>query len=215
MYERKWNTFLKRLWPFRFIPFVDFVFASGSLATGRMHENSDFDVIVGVRQGRIFTARFFTVGIFRLLRWGRKHSDSEKFARNKICLNHFVTPSAYRLAPPYNEYWKLLYSSLVPVYGAEKSIQSFWDANQDWMNKRKIYTNDTRHRYKNKISIQAILEWMLGGTMGDWLEKILKNMQLRKIISRDSSGYNPRIIVNDNELEFHPDTRRTESYFDS
>ncbi|MDZ4231209.1 MAG: hypothetical protein U1C52_00240, partial [Patescibacteria group bacterium] len=59
LYDRKWSKFLRKVKLFRFVPFVEFVLASGSLATGKVHEGSDFDVMVGVRPGRIFTARFF------------------------------------------------------------------------------------------------------------------------------------------------------------
>ena len=42
---------------FQYVPF-DFVFAAGSMAMGTVRQDSDFDVLVGVRHGRIFTARF-------------------------------------------------------------------------------------------------------------------------------------------------------------
>lgn len=213
MNEKKWNIFLKRIWPFWFVPFVDFVFAAGSLATGKMHEDSDFDVIIGARRGRIFTARFFAVGIFRLLRWGRKHGDAKASAKNTICLNHFVTPTSYRLAPPHNPYWQHLYQSLVPVCGSPEIVQKFWDANQNWMGGRKIYQKDARHRYQKKSWVQNILEFVLGGYAGDWFEQSVKRWQMDKISARHNNyQYKPRIIVTDDELEFHPDTERTEKY---
>ena len=69
IYIQKWQKFLGRIWPFKFIPFVDFVLAAGSLATGNLREESDFDVIVGVRQGRIFTARAFCFLAFGMFGW--------------------------------------------------------------------------------------------------------------------------------------------------
>src|SRR3989344_1192370 len=45
--EKKWRKFLSRVWLFKFIPFVDFVLASGSLATGNPRteraEQSSYD----------------------------------------------------------------------------------------------------------------------------------------------------------------------------
>ncbi len=216
MNERKWNLFLKRLWPFQFMPFADFVFAAGSLATGKIHEDSDFDVLVGVRQGRIFTARFCAVVLFRLLGWGRKAEDSKESAKDKICLNHFVTSCAYRLSPPHNEYWKLLYQSLVPVYGSPAKIQAFWDANQDWMGMRKVYAPDQRHQYQKKSWIQNVLELLLSGFVGDWVERQLKKIQLQKIVLRQKQNeYQPRLIVSDEELEFHPHTQRIEEFLEN
>lgn len=222
LYEEKWQKFLSRVWLFKFVPFVDFVFAAGSLATGRpvgrasptagnMNEDSDFDVIVGVRQGRIFTTRmlcFIGFGMFGL--WA-KHPGKSK---NRFCFNHFVTPAAYRLSPPYNEYWKNLYDSLVPIYGKSEIIQKFYDANADWMGERRIYQNDTRHKYKKSNWIKKSREWMLAGKLGDWLEKKLKTIQIKKIEAdlKIRHTYKPRIIFNDNELEFHPHTKRIEEY---
>ncbi len=214
--DKKWRKFLRRAWLFKFIPFVDFVLAAGSLATGNMREDSDFDVIVGVRQGRIFTVRMFCFigfGMFGL--WAR-HPDKSK---DRLCFNHFVTPRAYRLSPPHNAYWQNLYANLVPVYGKPALIQRFFRANKDWMKESRLYQSDARHLYKKFLAGQAnwikrTREWLLGGKIGNWLEKILKNIQLRKMQAQQESarGYKPRIIVSDDELEFHPDTKRIEEY---
>ena len=56
-----------RIWLFRLIPFVDFILVAGSMAMGNPCEDSDFDVIVGVRRGRIFSAVLLLV-CFRFIR---------------------------------------------------------------------------------------------------------------------------------------------------
>lgn len=226
LYDRKWQKFLGRIWPFRFIPFVDFVLAAGSLATGNMNENSDFDVIVGVRQGRIFTTRFFCWLVFGLLGWRAKHPKPPKLlplqytvvlkwqhpSRDKLCFNHFVTPAAYRLSQPHNEYWQNLYQHLVPVYGEPATIQKFFNANADWTGFKKVSEIDKRHIYRKYGAIKRFREWLLGGQAGDWLELKLKSVQVKRIERglQVQSNYKPRIIYNDNELEFHPDTKRIE-----
>ena len=211
--DKKWQKFLSRVWLFKFIPFVDFVFAAGSLATGNIREESDFDVIVGVRQGRIFSVRMFCYLSFGMFGLWAKHPGKSK---NRLCFNHFVTPSAYRLSPPHNEYWKNLYKSLVPIFGDPATIQKFYDANADWMGERRIYADDARHLYKKSNWIKLAREWILSEKLGDLLEKIFKRAQIRKIKSNKESDnvYAPRIIFNDNELEFHPDTRRIEEYIE-
>lgn len=226
LYNQKWQKFLGRIWPFKFIPFVDFVLAAGSLATGNMRKESDFDVIVGVRQGRIFTARFFCWLIFGMLGWRAKHPNLinslplqyyvvlkwRHSSKDKICFNHFVAPKAYRLSPPYNEYWENLYQSLISVYGEPVTIQKFFDANVDWLKERRIYKGDQRHIYRKKGLAARIQEWILGGWLGDQLEK-LKFIQIYFIErSFKNAGHKPRIIYNDNELEFHPHTQRIEEY---
>lgn len=212
--DQKWEKFLSRIWLFKFIPFVDFVLAAGSLATGNVNENSDFDVIVGVRPGRIFSARAFCIFSYGLFGWRRKKIDHKESARDKFCFNHFVAPAAYRLSPPHNDYWKKLYSSLVPVYGRPETIQKFFDANSDWAGKREADTKDSRYLYRQRGWAARLRESCLPNAFWNWLEKKLKEAQIRRIEKSlpGDSGYKPRIIYNDNELEFHPDTRRTEGF---
>ena len=210
LYEQKWQKFLKRVWLFRFIPFVDFVLAAGSLAIGDIKEDSDFDVIVGCRQGRIFTARFSCWFVFSLFGWYAKHPNKTK---DKFCFNHFVTPASYRLSPPYNEYWKKLYQSLVPVYGVDLEIQSFFDANSDWAGPvRNRARAQARSEGPFGRAVSNGMGWLLSGKFGNVPEAILKKIQIRKIEKspKITKTYNPRIIYNDNELEFHPNTKRIE-----
>lgn len=215
--RQKWQKFLKKIWPFRFIPFVDFVFASGSLATGRMREYSDFDVLIGVKKGRIFTVRFFCAAAFGILRWRKARKDSEEKASDKFCFNHFVTPAAYGLAEPHNEYWKNLYLSLIPVAGDKILIQKFYDANQDWLGERKVYSETPSHLYKENGFIKLTLEGLLSGRLGDKLESFLKKKQIKRIKAslESETAYKPRIIFTDDELEFHIDTRRIEAILDN
>ena len=209
--EKKWRKFLRSVWLFRFVPFADFVLAAGSLATGQLHEKSDFDVIVGVRQKRIFIARCVAVVFFGLLGWRRGKLDEKIEASDKICMNHFVTPKNYRLGLPHNEYWNYLYQNLVPVLGSEEAIRAFFRAN-DWMNPPRIYRRDVRYISQGGSLLKKFLEWMLGGRFGETIERILKQDQIKRIESGlpQALGYKPRFIYNEGELEFHPDTSRVE-----
>ena len=220
--EKKWRKLLRRIRLFRFAPFVEFVLIAGSMATGQIHEKSDFDVIVGVRQGRIFTARFFSAAFFDLFGWRRKKLDERTEASDKICMNHFVTPQSYRLSPPHNEYWNYLYQNLVPVLGSEKAIGAFFRAN-DWMNPPRIYPTspsglrgaskpDPRYLGSTRSLPKRFLEWFLGGHLGNKIEGILKKDQIKRIESGlpQALGYKPRFIYNDEGLELHPDTSRIE-----
>ncbi|MBI2506711.1 MAG: hypothetical protein HYW00_01050 [Candidatus Colwellbacteria bacterium] len=201
--QGKWRKFLKRVKLFRFVPFVDFVLAAGSLATGKVHEKSDFDVIVGVKGGRIFTVRFLSVLFFEFFGWRRKRVDSKETATDKICLNHFVAPKGYRLRPPYNDYWREMYRNLVPIIGDEAKIKSFLESN-DWLTPPATYKRDPRY-LGEKSFVARIGELLLGGRIGDYLEKIVKKEQIKRIEAHlpESLKYNPRLIYNDHEMEFH------------
>lgn len=212
---KKWKKLLHRAKLFSYIPFVEVVFVAGSMAMGNAKEDSDFDLIVGVKTGRIFTARAFCILIFGLFGWRRKKGVEGKDARNKFCFSHFVTQERYSLSSPHNEYWRKLYNSLVPIYGDKDLIQKFYDANAGW-------TGPVRNRppqrfFGPRLCADAVsngMNWLLSGRFGDVLEKLLKKIQIRKIEKslKTEKLYKPRIVFNDSELEFHPHTKRIEEF---
>ena len=210
--DKKWNKLLRRAGLFIFVPFVEVVFVAGSMAVGTAGENSDFDVLVGTKSGRIFTARAFCIFLFSLLGWRKRKSENGVEAKDKFCFSHFVTPEKYALSGPYNAYWEKLYSSLVPVYGEKEKIQKFYDANAVWMKEKIIYQKDVRHLYLKPGHVKLFLEKILGGDLGGVVERWFKDIQIKRIEKslKTEKQYKPRIIFNDSELEFHPDTRRIE-----
>ncbi|MEK7640591.1 MAG: hypothetical protein AAB389_01175 [Patescibacteria group bacterium] len=212
LYDEKWIKFLRRAWLFRYLPFVDFAVAAGSMATGQVNALSDFDVIVGVRSGRIFSARLFAILAFGFFGWRRSKLNHKESASDKICLNHFVTEKSYRLSGPRDKYWQMLYKNLVPVFGTTGKVRKFFSANQDWSGGL-AFREDLRWRWNTPSLAKRFSGSLLSGFLGDWLEKILRRIQLRRIergLKNDPPGYKPRIIYGDDELEFHPDTRRIE-----
>jgi hypothetical protein len=208
--EEKWSKFLKRVRLFRFVPFTDFVMASGSLATKTMRESSDSDVLVGVREGRIFTNRFFAVLIFGLAGYFRHHMHERGIAKDMICLNHFVTPDAYRFSLPHTDYDQAIYAGLVPILGDEEKMVQFFEAN-DWLEPKRTYQRDARYLGAGGSFPKALREWLLGGGLGNLMEKKLKSIQIRSI-KRGLPQPLPagaRFVCNDNELEFHLDSQET------
>jgi len=205
----KWNKLLRRAELFTFIPFVKIVFVAGSMAMGGAKEDSDFDFIIGVKTGRIFTARFFCFLFFGILGWRRRRGAEGIDAKDKFCFSHFVAPEKYTFSVPYDNYSQKLFASLVPVYGASADIQKFYNANAGWMNQKRTYQKDIRHVYQNSGHVKIFLEKILDGKFGDVLEKWLKIIQIKKIENslKTEKQHKPRIAVNDSELEFHPHTK--------
>ncbi|MBI2591149.1 MAG: hypothetical protein HYW34_00510 [Candidatus Brennerbacteria bacterium] len=206
--DKKWKRFLKMSWPFAYLPFIDFALGAGSMALGNIHTNSDFDVIVGCRNNRIFTARFFCVLVFGLLGWRRRKLIHNEEASDKICFNHFVTKKSFRLSQPHNIYWQELYKNLAPVFGNPGLISEFYLAN-NWADA--AYSADTRHIFKKGNSAKVFWEIILSGRMGDCLEQVLKTFQIKRIeknLKKEPGGFQPRIRYTSEELEFHPDTSR-------
>jgi hypothetical protein len=201
---------LEKLRPlFSFLPFVNFVLVAGSLVFGNPKETSDFDVILGCRKNRIWTARAFAMVVFSFHGVRRTSKQKGVEASDKICLNHFVTPNSYRLHEPHNEYWQKLYQNLIPFAGDKHEIEKFFIANENWSKKERsdFNVNPIISARKN------LLEFVLAGLLGDWLEGVLKFIQLKKINTNPPDpNHKPRIIISDEELEFHPNTLRIEEY---
>ncbi len=211
--ETKWRKFRKRTKLFKYIPFVEFVLAAGSMAMGTPREHSDFDVIVGVRTGRMFTARFFSVLFFGLFGWRRKKDHDKnvdpKSVSDKICLSHFVTEGGFCLKPPYTDYWNRLYRVLVPLTGYEDRIKKFFDANS-WMDPKREWVPDDKFIPMCGKFLKVVIEKILGGRLGDAIEAELKKVQVTRINAgvNDKFNHKPRIVCNDSEIELYHHTER-------
>jgi len=202
----KWRVFEKRVKLFNYVPFVEFILLAGSMATGKVREESDFDVILGVREGRVFTAWFFAALWSQLLGW-REHPGVNQ--KNRFGMSHFAAPGGYRLNPPYDAYWQNLYQKLVPVMGDEEKIAEFFEAN-DWMESKMIYRRNEKYLGNKKSLYKKYKEFELGGKLGDWTERRLKKWLVKKIQDPKKLGYKPKVHWDDTKLELYRDTRRIE-----
>lgn len=214
--NQKWRKFLKLRPFFAYIPFVDFVLVAGSLAFGNVHTDSDFDVIVGARQGRIFTVRFFCIALFGLSGVLQRRTDLRKTSRDKVCFNHFVTPGSYRLRPPHNAYWRELYKNLVPLFGREETVHQFFEANSNWVDLGEVFISKEERWQPERFNVvKRFLESVLWGPLGRIFEWVVKKFQMSRIgvdksFRRGEFSFKPRLRYDDEELEFHPDTSRIE-----
>ncbi|PIT92699.1 MAG: hypothetical protein COU08_00865 [Candidatus Harrisonbacteria bacterium CG10_big_fil_rev_8_21_14_0_10_42_17] len=211
LYDKKWKRLLARSWVFRLIPFVDFSFAAGSMALGNVHAQSDFDIIIGARSGRIFTVRFFSLLFFGLLGWRRTPNDSS----DKFCLNHFITQASYELSPPHSLYWQDLYLNLVPLYGTPRFLNSFSNANASWVGISPFYEHDLRYRHTGNGIFSSVFAFILRGRLGDFFENVIQRVQVRHLerhFRLHPPGYQPRICYTNLEIEDHRDTLGIKRY---
>lgn len=204
--EYKWKIFGKRSKLFKYVPFVEFVLVAGSMVTGRVHEKSDFDIILGVRSGRVFTSWFFSALFFEIFRWREKPGRD---TTNKFGMSHFAAPGGYKLSPPYNAYWQNLYQKLIPVMGHELKIEEFFAVN-DWISPKRTYERHERYLGGVGSGFKRFLEFVLGGSFGNLVEKTLKKWLVKKIRDPKKLGYKPKVYWSDEKLELYRDTRRIE-----
>ena len=215
---QKWKKFAKTVKFLALAPFLKGVFASGSLAMSNTDEKSDFDVLVIVQSGRLYTCRIFLWLITSVLRSRRK--KDEKIAPDKLCFNHYITTD--RLEIRHESLFNAqTYANLKPALIETDLVNEFYNANL-WLNNYLYnFSPPGTGSNENKLSkvldginvkpprlfksVAGTIELVLNNKPGDWLEKFVKKIQQNKIrknpVTYESGG---RIVFTDVELEFHP-----------
>lgn len=215
--DRKWKKALKIIKWFQMAPFLKSVCANGSLARGFMDEDSDLDVFIIVKTGRIWTARFILSLLTAIM--GVKRFRGAFNVRDKICFNHFITDKSL-VMPFRNICTACTYSRLDFIYGDKNTLKKFY-ADNAWINdyllnfQGQLKMNERIVNSSLLKIIGIVAEWLLDGKIGDLLENLLKKIQLRRIKNNLPAKINGRIVVNDNQLEFHdnyPDKKIIDKY---
>lgn len=203
--REKWIKAKKAIRWLRLVPYVQAVFASGSLALNNCDELSDLDVLIVVKHGRIWLTRFLVSGLLSLVRARRRYFD--KIAPDKICLNHYITDQSLRI-PFESMYNAQNYINLKPILiKTPKIINDFFKQNS-WIGNY-IY-NPNPEYYDIMIyhsSINGLLTLLLNSRFGNWLEKLARAYQIRRIAKNPlTSQTDGHIVFNDEQLSFHPDS---------
>lgn len=216
--ELKWRKARRYLFWIQLLPFIEGVLVSGSLALGHANEESDLDILVIAKKGRIWTARLLVLLLYGLTGVRRRHGDTN--APDKICPNHFITTASLHIPYP-SLYNAQTYLHLVPVYVRQPElINDFWEANR-WIN-RFVHFDYCSFSFSSALSAGNPLgnyhqravspRWFLSLTrqlaevllermcLANALERLAKTIQAKRI-NQNLPG---RVNVSDEQLEFHP-----------
>ncbi len=104
-----------------------------------------------------------------------------------------------------NEYGAKLYRNLVPLYGSENEIRKFLMANEDYGIDPQTNLLDLRFQNSGPNTLGRIMEWLLDGRFGDFIEKRVIEPITRKRLAEylSQKTVKDRVIVSEEELEFH------------
>jgi len=178
------------------LPFVRGVAISGSQAMGQQKQQSDIDLLIITHPQFLWLGRTLVTAYFQIL---GKRRYGQKIA-NRFCLNHYLA-GPKRITSFKNLYTAAEYLKLRPVvYG--HSVWSFISENKSWM---RIFFPNMQAQEPEKgwhSKVQEFFEAILQGSFGLWLEQKLKNWQMPKIRQEKF------IVVEDDELSFHPDSKQ-------
>jgi len=204
----------------RWIPFARAVFVANTVAAGTADADSDIDVLIVVKHGRLYLTRLLvtlSLQVWRLRRTKQNIAD-------RICLCFYLTDesldlSSIRLGEPdiYLAYWL---TQLIPLYDPhhlerELTRQNGWisaylpHAGNDFILLRRSRVDDTRP----SAGWKKFFETAWRGRYGDLLEAQAKAAQLAKMKMNLTSLQNEpdsRVVINDRMLKFHENDRREE-----
>lgn len=213
--ERKFSKAIRVIKIFRFIPFIRMVAVCNTLAYSNAREESDIDLFIISKKGKIWLARFFSILIIKLLKI-RPQKDNKQ---DTICLSFFVDETGLDIKNVmmsdkdiYFPYWV---QQLMPIYDPDGLYEKFMEANS-W------YKDYLPNAYSNKFSKQVrasksskVFGKFFGNLispkiLGSWLDDIYRSFQIRIIDRNLKSMVNvdTRVIINEQMLKFHADDRR-------
>lgn len=217
--EKKYTIALRAAAILRFVNGVKMIAVCNNFF---YREDSDVDLFIVIERGRLWLARFLVtvvLHIFKLRRHGENHIS------DRICLSFYsseekmnIAEIALKPSDPYLCYWLAI---LRPIYGYD-CYEKFFNAN-GWL--KVIFPNAALHEKEEcefiKDSRASLLMKKINGVWfnrrcGDFLEKMAKKIQLKKMSNNINSVANKndtRVIISDTMLKFHEQDRR-EEYLD-
>jgi hypothetical protein len=181
-----------------FCPGVLAIFLSGSLATGTANKNSDIDFFIITKNGKIWTARFF---VFMVLKIFCQLAKPQSHI-GKICPNHFITDLNLEIIEQ-DTYAAQLFSKNIPLSDLRNIFPIFAKKNQKWV----LKFNESFP--KNVLEENSDFKPVINKT--SFLEKIFQAIQVWKIKKNpDYQEPKAKIVLNKNELRFHPKPKNLE-----
>jgi len=207
--DQRWKKINRVIKLLQNVPYIRLVMVSGSLAMNNPDKQSDIDLLIVTKAGRIWTCRGITTLFIHLL-GQRRHGQ---LTENRFCLNHYITDQSLKI-PLASLYNAQTYAHLIPVWQTEVGLyRKFQQANQ-WLTKYLAFYSGSQQGYLREIgtnrlfdSTRRLRESVLDTQIGDALEFVLKKIQVRRI-KKDPLTYQTggRVVFDDSQLEFHPDS---------
>lgn len=211
--EKFWNRTKLYGQYMRLVPFTRMIAVCNNLAYDNPSQESDIDLFIVVKPGRMWLNRLIITLILQF--YGvRRHGNH---VAGRFCLSFFVTDEKmnmkeFELPPqdPYLAYWT---KNLRPIFG-EKTYQEFCEINKEWLASYGLRFDDSykKHMYHYEDgSTKKFIEWLLGGFIGNMLEKLLKlTLKKKTLKSKEALGPKANVVVSDEILKFHNHDRRQE-----
>lgn len=211
--KKFWRHVRRYQWLFSICPFIELVCICNSLPIGDIKNNSDIDVFVVARKGKMFTARLFLTIITHIFRLRRHGLKIEK----RFCLSFFVTDDSLNLEnitlKPYDIYLAYWFHTMQPISGDYEVYEEMVNINQNWLKKyfhNKIPKNKRffRRRTKKQIQWKDMFENLLDNEK--WETKFEKEQLSRANRKSEKLHNRSGTVINSKMLKFHDTDIRSE-----
>jgi predicted nucleotidyltransferase len=208
--DEMWKKTKKTIKWLQMIPYIKMVLVNGSMAMYNAKKESDIDLMIVTKNKRIWTTRFLTTLFFQII-GKRRHGEKIK---NRFCLNHYIT-NDFLKSNLLNLYVAHLYAHLVPVLEIEEGIYNRFQFENRWIGNYLCFYNIDKLDNQKKIKNNSVMKFtrncqeiILNTFLGNILEIVLGFFQKRHIKNHPLINQKEgRIIFDDNQLEFHPNSR--------
>ena len=185
-----------------FIPFVRMIGATGGLAMKNAHRKSDWDLLIVMKTGHIWTGRTL-VTLLAHLAGKRRHG---KKVIDRVCLNYFVTEDSLEVMTK-DLFSASEYLFLIPLFSSQV-YRRFQIKNQWIRNLKPTYDLQEVAHLKMVVdnvytkSIREVGEFLLRGA---WLERALKKIKKKKIAKNPKTHQEGSLVyAEDDALVFLP-----------
>lgn len=195
----------------RFAPFIRMIGVTGRLAMKNADEGSDWDVLIVLKKGKIWTGRTLVALLLQLI-GKRRHGEKIK---DRVCLNHFITNESLEVAT--RDKFALFsaheFSFVFPLFDA--GIFQKFQLRNSWIKDYKPnYSLDEIGNLKTLRESRATrLIREFGEKILNWqfLENWLRSWQRKKIMDNPKTRLpGSFIIATDQQLVFLPEPRGSE-----
>jgi len=156
------------------LPFVRLVAVTGTLAVGNVEPDDDIDLFIVTAPGRLWLCRALVIGVVRLAR----------LFGDELCPNYLVTERALEIRER-NLFTARELAQMVPLFGSA-TYRRLRDANRwvlDYLPNAELPPPGTRLRDVGgwPARFKAFAERVLGGRLGDWLERWERTRKIDKL----------------------------------
>ncbi|MCB0100477.1 MAG: hypothetical protein KDD74_00410 [Anaerolineales bacterium] len=187
------------------LPFVRMVSMTGSLAVLNLSKNADMDFMLITTPRRLWVARAFAVTFGRLMR----------LTGDRICVNLLVSENALEWTR-HDLYSAREMGQMIPIVGASV-YRRLRDLNPWVESFLPNAVSAPEHSPKNPgetgSRLQKLLEFLLPKKLGNWLDGLLMNIQLRKISRKYGRGMESNFTVEICQGNFHNHRTWADEFF--